>query len=122
MTTVLTITPPCEFINANQRYHWAKKAELTKAWREAARVAALTQPAHQYDRAHVVCSLRFPTNHRRDVGNFFPTVKAALDGIVSAGRHLVDDSDDRIVGPDLRRHIPNGSPLLTITITNLEDS
>lgn len=121
VTTTITLLPPAEFLNANQRYHWAKKAKLTAAWREAARVAALAQPPTHYDRAHVVCAIRFPTNHRRDVGNFYNTAKACLDGIVAAGRHLIDDSDAHIEGPDMRRHIPNGSPLVTITISPLED-
>jgi crossover junction endodeoxyribonuclease RusA len=120
MTTIVLI-PPAEFINANQRLHHHAKAKLTKAWREAARVAALDVEPHMYDRAHVVCAIRFPTNHRRDIGNYYGTAKACLDGIVSAGQHLTDDDDSRVLGPDMRRTIPNGSPLVTITIRPLED-
>lgn len=120
MTTTLTITPPCDFINANQRLHHHAKAKLTKAWRQAACEAVVTgfNPDH-YDRAHITVAIRFPTNHRRDVGNLYPTAKAIVDGLVDANL-LADDDDTRVLGPDLRRHIPNGSPLVTVTITPLE--
>lgn len=121
MTTTITLTPPAEFINVNQRYHWRKKAKLTKAWRDAARLAALDTYTGVWETARVVCSIRFATNHRRDAGNYYPTAKAIVDGLVDAAV-FPDDDDSRIVGPDMRRHIPNGSPLVTITITPLEDS
>lgn len=120
MTTVITLEPPAKFINANDRLHWRKKAELTKAWREAAANAVGFEPYH-YTRAHITAAIRFPNNIRRDVHNLYPTVKACVDGLVDA-LLLPDDSDAYIVGPDMRRHIPNGSPLVTITIRPLEDS
>lgn len=123
MTTVITLTPPAKFINANDRLHWREKAKRVKAWRDMAHDRAAYNADHgvHYERAHVICAIRFPTNHRRDVGNFYGTAKACLDGIVDAGL-LPDDSDVHVLGPDMRRHIPNGSPLVTITIRPLEDS
>lgn len=123
MTTTIVLEPPAELLNANQRYHWAKKAKLTAAWRAMAHDHAAYNADHgiRYERARVVFAIRFPTNHRRDVGNFYPTAKACLDGIVDAGL-LPDDSDAHVLGPDMRRHIPNGSPLVTITITPLEET
>lgn len=119
-TTTLTITPPCEFLNANQRYHWRKKAELTKAWREAAYTAVMTGfHPYRYDRAHITFAVRFPDNRRRDVHNLYGTAKAAIDGIVQAGL-LADDRDEFLVGPDMRRTLPNGTPEVVITITPLE--
>jgi crossover junction endodeoxyribonuclease RusA len=122
MTTTITLEPPAAFINANDRMHYAPKAKLTKAWRDAARDAILSgfYPDH-YERAHITFAIRFPDNRRRDVGNFFPTAKACVDGLVEANL-LNDDSDNHIVGPDMRRHIPNGTPLVTITISALEDT
>lgn len=119
MTTII-LAPPCDFINANQRLHHHAKAKLTKAWREAtfdewqARGCLLNCCA--FDRAHVTVTIRFPTNHRRDVGNYYPTAKAIVDGLVDAGV-LPDDNDEHLTGPDMRRERPNGDPRVTITIT-----
>lgn len=114
--TTLILEPPCDFINANQRLHHHAKAKLTKLWRGQAHSAAwATAQRHSIDRAHITVAIRFPTNHRRDVGNYFPTAKAIVDGLVDAGL-LVDDNDDRITGPDMRRERPNGSPRVTVTI------
>jgi len=112
----LTLTPPCAFINANQRLHHYKRAELTRTWRAltAATVADGWHPYH-YKRAHITVSIRFATNHRRDVGNFYPTAKAIVDGLVDA-KVLADDNDDCITGPDLRRERPNGPPRVTVEI------
>jgi crossover junction endodeoxyribonuclease RusA len=119
MTTTLTIHPPCALINANDRSHHHAKAKLTKAWREAGRLAAIDAPAHMFTRAHVECWIRFPTNHRRDVGNYYGTAKACLDGITETRRFLADDSDDYIVGPDMRRDRPNGPLRVTVTIEEI---
>jgi hypothetical protein len=121
VTTTITLNPPAPFINLNDRMHHMVKAKLTKAWREAARVAidAGFHPDH-YTRARIVVAYRFPDNRRREVGNLQPTSKAIVDGLVDANL-LPDDSDKHVVGPDNRRHIPNGSPLVTVTITPIEE-
>lgn len=116
MSTTITLEPPCAFINANDRLHHHAKAKLTKAWREAAAIQGRHLP--KYVRAHIVVSIRFPTNHRRDIGNLYPTAKALVDGLVDADA-LLDDSDTFIVGPDLRREYPNGTPRVTVTIEEL---
>jgi hypothetical protein len=121
MGTTIVLEPPCDFLNANDRLHWRPKGELTKTWREAAEAAvnALFEPYH-YERAHVVCTIRFPDNTRRDVGNWYPTAKACLDGIVDSQLVIKDDSDRYITGPDMRREYPNGPARVTVTIEPLE--
>lgn len=116
--TTLELAPPCDFINANGRLHHHAKAKLTKAWRQAAHAAALGR-TFAGQRAGITVAIRFPTNHRRDVGNYYPTAKAILDGLVDAGL-LEDDDDTRVIGPDMRRIRPNGSPLVVVTITETE--
>lgn len=119
MTTTITLEPPAAFINLNDRMHHMVKAKLTKAWREATyhEIRANVRPDH-YTRARITVAYRFPTNRRREVGNLQPTSKAIVDGLVDAGL-LPDDSDTHVVGPDNRRHIPNGSPLVTVTIEEI---
>jgi hypothetical protein len=122
MTTTIILEPPAPFINMNDRLHHHAKAKLTKAWRDAACTAVNAQfePYH-YTRARIVVAYRFPNNLRREVANLQPTSKALVDGLVDANL-LPDDSDAHVVGPDNRRHIPNGTPLVTITITPIEET
>jgi hypothetical protein len=116
----LIIEPPSAFINANVRLHHHAKAKLTAKWRrEANRQTWVQVGGVQFNHAHVTVGIRFPTNHRRDVGNYYPTAKAILDGLVDAGL-LEDDDDTRVTGPDMRRIRPNGSPLVVVTITETE--
>ena len=116
MSVTIVLTPPAALLNANDRMHHHPKAKLTRAWREAA-CAAVESGFHpfRFERAHVTCIIRFADNIRRDVGNFYPTAKACLDGIVDAGV-LEDDSDLHILGPDMRREWPNGEPRVTLTV------
>jgi crossover junction endodeoxyribonuclease RusA len=122
MSTTIVLEPPAAFINANDRLHYAPKAKLTAAWRTAAKEAIDHgfEPYH-YPRARITVAIRFKDNIRRDVGNYYPTAKAIVDGLVDANL-LPDDNDRHLIGPDMRRHIPNGSPLVTVTITPLEET
>jgi hypothetical protein len=122
VSTTIVLDPPADFINANQRLHYRKRNELTQAWREAGKAAleALFEPYH-YPRAHIVCAIRFPTNIRRDVGNWYPTAKAIVDGLVDANL-LPDDNDAHLIGPDMRREYPNGPARVTVTIHPLEET
>ena len=117
---VLVLEPPCAFINANDRLHHHAKAKLTRAWRDQAHDHSAYHADHRvrYDRAHITVAIRFPTNHRRDVGNYYPTAKAIVDGLVDA-QLLPDDNDTHIIGPDLRRERPNGTPRVTVTIEEI---
>lgn len=116
MTTLL-LEPPCAFLSANGRLHFRKRAELTKAWRTLGQVAGSDGP-HGLANAHITVSIRFATNHRRDVGNYYPTAKAIVDGLVDAGV-LPDDNDTHLIGPDMRREYPNGTPRVTVNIKEL---
>ena len=88
-------------LNANRRPHWAAKAKLTRALREAALVCARRDQVPPLKRAHIVAEYRPPDRRRRDVHNLFPSAKAAIDGVVDAGV-LTDDADQYLIGPDMR--------------------
>lgn len=66
----------------------------------------------------VLAEFRFPTNHRRDTGNLYPTVKALIDGLVDAGV-LVDDCDGLLEGPYPVRTYPNGPLRIRLVLTPL---
>lgn len=73
-------SPP---LTANQRLHWRKKADITRKVREAAKKAAGEVPS--LDKIRVGMTWVVRTQHRRDVDNTVPTLKALCDGLVDAG-------------------------------------
>ena len=96
-------------LNANQRLHWADKNERTRVLRwhgmAAARAVWVANGGAFPGRVRCMVDVSYPTRHRHDVHNLMPTVKPIIDGFVDAGL-LVDDSDEWLIGPDLR---PTGS-------------
>jgi crossover junction endodeoxyribonuclease RusA len=108
----IKLPPGLKLLNANQRPHRAVKAKLTAKIRgaamaacsedtqmRAALVAAGEQPVMQ--RAYVLGVLHPPSRRRADPANWYPSFKAAVDGLVDAGV-LEDDDHTRLVGPDMR--------------------
>lgn len=99
MTTVEFRIPPSELLNANQNEFWAKKARKVKALRHRSKIAhRRTRPMN---RAHLTVHVGWPDTRRRDVANWSPSFKAAIDGAIDAGV-LRDDDDAHLIGPDLR--------------------
>ena len=119
---ILDIPAPCKFLNSNDRLHRMKAAHLTAIWRNAGTVAVLDQigtPVQTFMRkVHVTVKVWKKTANRYDPGNLYPTAKAVLDGIVSAGL-LKDDDWIHVDGPDMR-HGGFGAPALLIRIEEIE--
>lgn len=132
---VVTVTGP-EFLNANDRQHWSKRARLTHQWRtnagwavRAARVPRIT------GKAHITAVILFPDRRRRDPGNWYPTVKACIDGLtdrwVKPVAHvdyacvlrgiLPDDDAAHLDGPDIRSRVEPGirTPTVELHITEV---
>ena len=114
----ITIPAPCQLINLNSRMHWAPKAEMTRAWRTAAHVAASKAKLPKgLDRVHIVAHVIKPTSRAYDVHNLMPTLKAAIDGLVDFGL-ISDDTNAHLTGPDLRQ---GGKGELGVIITITEE-
>ena len=95
--------PASILLTSNQRLHWAPKSGRTAAIRSLAYRATRNAKLTPMDRAHCTVHVTWPGNQRRrDVGNLMPTVKAAIDGIVTDGHLLPNDDDAHLIGPDLR--------------------
>lgn len=120
MSTITFAVPTGRILNANQRSHWAKRAELTRFLRAEAMLHAIDHP--RMDRAHLTVHVGWPDKRRRDVHNIFPTIKAAIDGFIDAGL-LPDDSDAHLTGPDLRAHVSGlkGHVVLTFEFKELAE-
>lgn len=102
MNRLELVWPMSQILTSNQRLHWAPKAQHTKDLRWASFLLATNYANHgQFDRAHIVVTVTWPDKRRRDVHNLMPTIKACIDGFVDAGL-IPDDSDQHLVGPDLR--------------------
>ncbi len=115
----LTIPAPAEWINLNQRMHWAMKAKLTKAWRLSASLnARQANLPKDLGKVHVLVVVTKPTRRAFDVHNLLPSFKAIIDGLVDYGL-VEDDSTKFLTGPDMRVDPDVGPASVQLTITPL---
>ncbi len=88
---VVSFPQPCKPLTMNQRMHWAQKAKMTASWRQAGLYATgfgqrMNGVVRELPRS--VVQLVLPVRSvkiRRDPHNWYPTVKAVVDGLVDAG-------------------------------------
>lgn len=111
-TFTIALPAGLKLLNANQRMHHKPKAKLTAEIRSKTHEAvtecpelmaalAAAKPGPLFERVHILGILRPATARRADPANWYPSFKAAVDGLVDAG--LLDDDDDKhVVGPDMR--------------------
>lgn len=115
---IIHVPPPKQskgWLNANDRDHWARRKGLTSYWRKAAWEAAAkaTIKGKPFEKVWVLALLNIGgVKRRRDICNFYPTVKACLDGLTDAGV-WEDDNDMIVTGPDMR----NGAGLWPVGIS-----
>jgi crossover junction endodeoxyribonuclease RusA len=95
-TYVVTLPAGMKLLNANDRTHWRTRARITKALREAAEKSALDVQIPPLDRATIEAVLHPHDKRRRDAHNWYPSFKAAIDGIVDAGV-LPDDNGKHLL-------------------------
>lgn len=93
MSARLTIVAPCDWINANSRMHWSKRAHLTRTWRHATAWQAKKQRLPVFTgQVDVHAIVHKSTPNRFDAHNLTNTAKAAIDGLQDAGVLAGDDS------------------------------
>ena len=117
MSLTLTIPAPCDWLNANQRLHWAEKARRVKAWRYAAHIAVLSQRGPRlFDvPVYITVTIHKPRAGRFDATNWAPTGKALIDGLVDSGL-LEDDDNTRVIGPDMRAGEKRAEPCVVVRV------
>jgi crossover junction endodeoxyribonuclease RusA len=107
-----------DLLNSNDRDgHWARRKRITAALRETAAWLAKAQRIPRLERAHVLAYYEPPDRRKRDPGNWYPSFKACIDGIVEDAGVLPGDDAQYLDGPDPRlgeRH-PRGRIVLVIT-------
>ena len=127
---VIALPTGLELINSNQSQHPRRRARIVKAIRNATHEAVTEQPALMkaladakpgplFQRAHILGILHPPKNDRRDPANWYPSFKAAVDGIVDAGL-LEDDDHTRVVGPDMRLGEKRADGQLVLVVRSLK--
>lgn len=93
-----------EMISANDRLHFHLKAEITKHLRELANIEArqyvgdLTPETCIFTKenpCHIFVHICPPSSRRMDAPNWYPTVKALVDGLTDA--HIFKDDNDNVI-------------------------
>ena len=102
-TPALAYNAPTSLLSANDRDGWRVRSGKIKRWRTATAAQALAakHPAAPIPCRIVVVVHRSHNRGRFDAGNYQPTAKAIVDGLVDA-RVLVDDANAYVTGPDVR--------------------
>ena len=120
MTDTITLTIPAgEWLSSNQRLHWAQKARRTRSIRTRAFMLGLAAlragdvTAHP-GKTHVHVLVAYQTARKADPPNAYPSVKAAIDGLVDAGIFPDDNSEHVSLGFD---RDPEKSALGTYRLT-----
>lgn len=90
---------PLLSINRLMSEHWRTRQKSSKHWRKAGREAV---NGMRPMKPPVACDVYVYRSRagRYDPGNYYPTAKAILDGVVDAGI-LPDDSHEYLDGPHL---------------------
>lgn len=85
-----------QMLNANDRPHWTQKAKITAFLRATAAKAGQQCNCTPYSKKRpcgLVVTIYAPTKRRLDPPNFYPTVKALVDGLTDAGIWTDDNSE-----------------------------
>jgi crossover junction endodeoxyribonuclease RusA len=101
----IVMPAPAAWLNANARTDRRKQTPDRRTWRDSAHLHGKSKRINPFTKAHILATLRFTTNAHRDPHNYYPTLKACIDGFVDAGL-LPDDSSEYLIGPDVRMGQP----------------
>ncbi len=104
-----------QLMNSNDREHWSKRAKVSSLIRATARGLCKDVPKGLL-KVKIRAVYYAPDNRRRDVSNLFPSVKAAVDGLVDAGV-IKDDNDKFVVALEMVRgeyNVPRGQLVIEI--------
>jgi crossover junction endodeoxyribonuclease RusA len=97
----LVIPATAPWLTANDRQSWTAKYRTVRRWRHDTALYCTAANIPRMTGAYIIAELRLTTAGRRDPGNWYPTAKAAIDGLVDA-KVLPDDDAAHVVGPDMR--------------------
>lgn len=118
-TYTVALPPGLTLLNANDRMHWRRHNVLKQAIVDAAILITRQAKIPHLEQVTIQVVLHPIDNRRRDPHNWYPSIKAAIDGIVRAGGVLVDDDSTHVLDVSivLGEPIPRGQLVLHITPT-----
>ncbi|MFD4397253.1 hypothetical protein [Kitasatospora sp. NPDC058478] len=96
---VLPLPSNLQLLNANERLHWSAKARKSRAIRDAAGWTARHHKVPPLVRARITFVVHPARGGRLDPHNWYPSAKAAIDGLVDVGV-LPDDDHTHLLGVD----------------------
>ncbi|MEU1600697.1 hypothetical protein ABZ468_50210 [Streptomyces sp. NPDC005708] len=119
-----------KMLNSNQRHdHWSDEDKIRRRLRTHAAQMAIALRLPRLNRAAIFYVLHpRPIGRKRDPGNWSPTAKAYIDGLVTPnpdrpGEHLLlpDDDHEHLVGPFSAMGAPvtTGYARMTLVIAEL---
>lgn len=109
-----------ELLNANDRdSHWGRRKRVTDELRQAAGWLARQQRIPRLERAHVLAILQPPDRRKRDPGNWYPSYKACIDGMVEDAGILAGDDAEYLDGPDPRLGDPYPRGRIVFIVTEV---
>lgn len=88
----ITIPAPAKWLNSNDRGHRRYENPIVQAWKDAACIYARKARMPKLGAIHVEATLHFCDRRLRDAPNYYPTIKAAIDGLVVAD--VLDDDNN----------------------------
>lgn len=107
-------TPPS--YNSYQRAHWARQARIKRHWQGIFESLLLEVPRDRFSQCAVSAEVRFPTDRRRDAGNYQTPIEKALGDALVNGGWLPDDTHAEFRF-DRLTILPKGEPLTRLTLT-----
>lgn len=111
----IVLPPGMTILNLNHRLHWARKAQISGALKQASWALARQQKIPRLASAEIELIYQPPDKRRRDEDNLTPTAKPLIDGLVAAG--VFADDNHRIVnfkGCTIGEPFPQGRLVLVL--------
>lgn len=127
---VIELPAGLKLLNSNRALHYKDRMKLVAQLRRAARDAvrecpalvdalAAARPGPLFQRAHVLGVVHPRTNGRRDPANWYPSFKAAVDGLTDVGL-FEDDDHAHVLGPDMRLGAVRRREQIVLVVRGLE--
>ncbi len=117
----IVFPPPADLLNMNRRgSHWSDNHRAKVEWRNTAQIVSRDMVNRKLIPEHLPFSMiqfAFPVKSlkiRRDPHNFYPTVKAIIDGLVLA-KVFQDDSSRHLATTEPTFHVDPPTVIITIT-------
>lgn len=117
--TTYTVALPAglPLLNANDRMHWRRRNDMTQVIVDAAIVMTRKAKVPRLERIAIKAVLHPTDKRRRDPHNWYPSIKAAIDGVVRSRAVIPDDDSTHLVDVSvaLGEPVKGGQLILLIT-------